>query len=200
MKRLVFVLALAGCGYDLNNPLDVCVVADTSSTHHVCGTKCVDNADVQNCGASCSPCDSANGVASCDGLNCSITCNGGFHNCGGHCAANNDPQTCGAACTPCPPVPSGKATCDGTKCGASCNAGYHVCSGECKADSSFSTCGTSCTSCPNIPHATVTCENPSGTGYGCYFACDGAGGYQACGNISCCLTTQSCNPSTGACT
>jgi hypothetical protein len=194
MKSLLCALLLfAGCGYDLNNPLEPCL--DPESGFHVCGNKCVDNTDPKSCGSSCTPCESANGMASCDGSKCGLTCNPGFHLCGGKCAADTDPNNCGPSCMICPSV-NGKPACDAATgmCGLACNSGFHLCSGVCKASNSVNSCGTRCSICPSVPNANTLCMDfNDGKGpvcaYQCLFTAPCNGGTQCCGS------TQTCNAS-----
>lgn len=95
-----------------------------SAGTHLCGTSCVMNNNVANCGASsCTACPvPANGAATCDGTACGITCNSGYTAAGGVCVA-----TCGNGA-----IDSGE-TCDdgrpamsGDGCSATCTleSGY----------------------------------------------------------------------------
>jgi hypothetical protein len=84
-------------GPDVVGPPDVlsCAVG-----FHVCSGECVDDTAPATCGTSCTPCPApANGVASCDGTSCAVTCDPGFVTCStGCCSCGNvqtDPNNCG---------------------------------------------------------------------------------------------------------
>jgi hypothetical protein len=177
------------------------------------GGLCVDGKSLSACGAACMPCPtSPNGVATCDGDRCALTCNAGYHACGSACAKNDDPLTCGTSCSPCTPPTGGKATCDGTKCGAQCPAGQtlcngacigsdkacegtcpagkHSCEGNCVSDNDVNSCGMACMPCavPNSD-AKATCTNAK-----CDFDCNR--GHKCNGTCSECCSPSDC-PSKG---
>lgn len=112
---------------------------------HSCNGVCVSNASVLSCGTSCSPCPTTpNGDATCDGVDCGISCHAGH-------------LLCGSACSACPPN-AVATTCDGAQCLAlSCQTGYHVCGGACASNADPATCGTSCTPCQAPVNGTATC-------------------------------------------
>lgn len=99
--------------------------------HYCSGSGCVSNTDVDHCGTSCTPCPSANGTATCDGVSCGIECDANYHECDGECVSNASVEHCGTSCTPCPAPTNGTATCNGISCGVSCNNGYKPCGAEC---------------------------------------------------------------------
>jgi hypothetical protein len=176
--------------------LDRCVPEATScdgkcpaGTNPCGGGLCVDAKSLSACGTACMPCPTPpNGVASCNGDTCDLTCNAGYHKCGTSCLSNNDPASCGSSCTPCEAPTGGKATCDGAKCGAQCPggtklcagaciptaqacngqcpSGKHDCNGNCVSDSDVSNCGTACIPCSPPDNADATCDGKT-----CAFKC-----------------------------
>lgn len=62
---------------------------------HDCEGVCLDDDSTQSCGASCTACAEppSNGYATCDGTNCGIDCDSGFHACGDICVTNGTPGT-----------------------------------------------------------------------------------------------------------
>lgn len=162
-----------------------CLSNPCPSGQHPCGGTCVSDLSVATCGAQCTPCPTpANGVATCDGESCGVTCSYGFHLCGGACVSNSSLATCGTRCTPCPEPEHGSATCLAGACGVACDVGHHACGAECVDDDSVDHCGASCTPCAVPAHGHATCS-----GGQCGVACDV--GYQPCGN-SCVPTGQAC--------
>ena len=89
-----------------------------SAGFHLCGSTCVDDTAPATCGASCTPCQTpSNGVASCDGVSCSYTCDPAFVTCASGCCSCGDVQTdpnncgyCGHSC--------GSETCVDGVCGS----------------------------------------------------------------------------------
>lgn len=73
---------------------------------HVCSGTCVDDTAPATCGGSCTPCPApANGVASCNGVSCSVSCDPGYLSCSTGCCSCGDVQTdpdncgyCGHSC------------------------------------------------------------------------------------------------------
>src|SRR6185437_14304637 len=112
---------------------------------HMCFGMCAPKTSVEMCGDSCAPCPTdPNGDATCDGVQCGLTCHAGTLN-------------CGFACAVCP-ANAATSVCKGDGCEAvTCVAGYHVCGGICDSDDDPATCGTSCTPCPAPAGATATC-------------------------------------------
>ncbi len=142
-----------------------------SPGYHFCGTDCVNNCGVNNCGSSCSPCPSTpNGSASCDCNKCVYSCSAGFQACSDGCFTTTDPTHCGSSCVKCPaPSSNGQATCVSGSCGISCNANYHSCAGssECYSVSDVDHCGASCKKCAPGNHQSATCN-----GTDCVYACE----------------------------
>ena len=63
-----------------------------SAGYHACGNSCADNASVNSCGGSCTPCTAPpNGAATCAAGQCGFACNAGFSACNGQCLDANDP-------------------------------------------------------------------------------------------------------------
>jgi alpha-tubulin suppressor-like RCC1 family protein len=151
-----------------------------------CADRCVrlDSPATGCAAASCSPCESANGVATCTGEGrCAIaSCAGGFKACGGGCVPVTDPATgCGAgACDPCL-LAHAAATCDGAgRCAiASCEGQFRDCDdlpeNGCESDlgsdkNNCAACGRKC----SFSRATSVCVG----GHCSITACDP--GYRDC--------------------
>ena len=159
-----------GCALDTqcgaNETCDITTHACVCKTgYHQCSGVCLSNTSVASCGPSCSPCATdPNGVTSCSGTACGLTCNAGYKMCGGVCAL-------------CPTANVSASACSGTQCVATtCATGFHLCAGQCSANTSVMSCGTSCTPCPTPANGTATC---SGTACGItcntnYRLCNGA--------------------------
>jgi hypothetical protein len=174
-----------GCAFDTqcstNETCDVTTHACVckASTHR-CSGVCLDNSSVASCGASCTPCATdPNGVATCNGTACGLTCNSGSKLCSGVCAA-------------CPTANVTASACSGNQCVATtCATGFHVCSGACSSNTSVNSCGTtSCTPCATSANGTTTCD-----GTACGITC--ATNYKLCG--AACAACPTTNVSASAC-
>lgn len=123
-----------------------CVATACPGGAHECNGQCASNTSVDSCGSSCAPCPepAANGSATCDGTQCSITCTNGLTN-------------CGTACTTCPSVGVATTGCAGNTCVATaCAAGYRVCNGACAACPE----GAATTSCTAGRCVATACQAP----------------------------------------
>lgn len=115
---------------------------------HLCDGACVSNDSVDSCGASCTPCPTdPNGVAGCDGTQCTLTCNGELVQdpasgaCVG-CTSNADcagpaASVCGGtgACEPCAAAADcahivGRPICDAGLCAQCSSADDSACNGN----------------------------------------------------------------------
>ncbi len=117
---------------------------------HRCGETCASNNSLTTCGSGCEPCPTiADGVATCDGTRCGISCPAdrrpcldrcisasqpcdsscppGRNPCNGICVEPTSVTACGTACTACPMSPNGKTSCDGLTCALACNDGHYLC-------------------------------------------------------------------------
>jgi hypothetical protein len=129
--------------------------------------------DILNCGACTIKCSTINGVPTCSGGQCSMTCNSGFGDCDKRpetgCETNlsnttSDCGACSAACTndhgmtAC--VPAGS----GGKCSPTCGTGFGDCDGnpsngcETAESNDLSNCG-ACGKACNLANATAACTN-----------------------------------------
>jgi hypothetical protein len=69
-----------------------------------------------------------NGRATCDGTQCGVECNAGYHPCNGRCLADDNVNSCGKTCGACAAAPSNAVrTCRAGSCGFACNAGFNLC-------------------------------------------------------------------------
>ncbi len=103
-----------------------CIDAENGCASHCpagqtqCGLSCFDSHDPSHCGPGCQVCQTlGDGLPSCDGTNCGMSCNAGATNCGGTCVR----------CSAGPEVVS--TECIGPMCRARCGAGYHSCEAGC---------------------------------------------------------------------
>jgi len=141
--------------------------------------------NVNYCGSCSNVCNSTNGIASCSGGTCGITCNAGYGNCDNNaangCESNfaTNAAHCGNCSTAC--VYSHAAgVCNAGSCQmGSCEANYGNC------DSSSSTgCEAPLDTVSNCNACGVTCSNSHGTtactGGVCAPSCDA--GYASCDN------------------
>jgi hypothetical protein len=146
--------------------------------------------------ASCPAPTSGNGTAVCQGGNCSITCNNGYHRCGNACVANDSPANCGSSCSACTsPASNGTATCSGNPlaCGVKCDLGFHACGSSCVVDGSTSmnSCGNTCAACKAPTNGSATCNGRScvqscNNGYHlCNGTCLPNNSVEGCGTASC---------------
>jgi hypothetical protein len=118
---------------------------------HRCGDKCSSNTSLTSCGTACDEACPAiqDGVATCDGTRCGIscpadrrpclnsclppgvpcdnTCPEDKNLCGGLCVEPTSVSACGKACTMCPTDPNGNTSCDGTACALACKEGFYLC-------------------------------------------------------------------------
>jgi hypothetical protein len=118
---------------------------------HRCGDKCASNTSLTSCGSACDEaCPTIqDGVATCDGTRCGISCSSdrrpclnscilpgmpcddscptGKNLCNGICVDPTSVTACGPMCTACPMSPNGVTSCDGTKCALRCNDGHYQC-------------------------------------------------------------------------
>jgi len=118
-----------------------------------CGGACVSMDPAHGCSAtSCTPCASDNGVATCEGGACKLTCNTGYKLCGGRCVNVGDPTYgCGATtCSSAGCPTGGTVVCSGGACVlGSCPSGTKACSGKCVPTDTTNGCGdvARCTPC-----------------------------------------------------
>ena len=101
---------------DVVHPLDT--GTGCQAGFHLCAGVCVDDTAPATCGTSCTPCPApANGLASCDGTSCSVSCDPGYVACSTGCCGcgdvQSDPNNCGACGHSC-----GGQTCVGGVCGS----------------------------------------------------------------------------------
>jgi hypothetical protein len=106
---------------DSGAPFDSGVFIDAGGCQtgfHMCSGRCVDDTAPATCGGSCTPCAApSNGVASCNGVSCQVTCDPGYSACATGCCGcgdvQNDPNNCGSCGHSC----GGEACVDGV-CGS----------------------------------------------------------------------------------
>jgi hypothetical protein len=202
--------------------LDKCVASDAicggcPPGQNPCNGLCVDAKNVASCGSACAPCPtSPNGVTSCDGDKCNLTCGAGFHRCGDACVSDADVRTCGSSCSPCAAPTGGEATCEagacGTRCptgtrlclgrcigmnepceGTMCPAGRHACNNNCVPDDDVNACGPGCQACSPQANADVRCNGTT-----CVYTC--RSGFHDCNGV--CKDSRSvlsCGTSCGPC-
>jgi hypothetical protein len=127
--------------------------------------------DVNNCGACGNACgNAANGITSCAGGKCAVTCNAGFFDCDGDfkngCEVDGtkDPSNCGACGTVCGAVANGTPACLAGKCGVGkCDAGYFDCDGtvangcEVNGSKDLNNCGACGKVCPAVANGAAAC-------------------------------------------
>jgi len=134
-----------------------------------CGGTCKDSTSRDACGPLCVRCPtptSGSGVATCNGISCDISCNGGTK-CGNACVnTTNDTKNCGGCNQACE---TGQYCANGQ---CSCGVDAHLCDGRCRSNSDLSSCGGRCDPCPGSSNGfgTPTCTNTTGT-YLCGLSC-----------------------------
>jgi hypothetical protein len=138
MILLVSAAGLAGCVFPSDDGSQTgeesAALNGCGHNRHRCGGVCVSNTSLMSCGNSCVACPvPANGVATCNGTSCAVSCATGFHLCGTVCVSDtiNTVTSCGRSCTACTAPANAVATCNAGTCGFFCNAGFHLSGGSC---------------------------------------------------------------------
>ncbi len=123
--------------------------------YKLCAGNCVPADPLHGCrAATCAPCESANGVASCAGDgSCALACGLGTKLCGGRCVRIDDPTYgCGDGCTRagCQDPGAGTLVCSGPSCViGTCPAATKKCGSACVPLDATNGCadGARCTAC-----------------------------------------------------
>jgi hypothetical protein len=161
------------CGITCNPGFEDC---DGNPTN---GCEVDTNSDPLHCGACIIACNATNGVPSCTGGLCGITCVPGFDDCdasllnGCEASIATDPAHCGACVNVCSAA-NGTSSCEGGQCGiAACDPGFDDCDGS------------AATGCE------VDLSGDADNCSACGFACDGTNGFASCTGGTCQIA---CNP------
>src|SRR4029079_7744546 len=89
-------------GVDARPAVDGGGQTSCNSNEDLCDGTCLPRTSTGNCHGGCTVCPTPdNGLPTCDGLTCSVSCSVGFHQCGAQCLADDSTASCGARCAPC---------------------------------------------------------------------------------------------------
>lgn len=139
-------------------------------------------------GPACPGADYPNATESCDGGECRLTCESGYHDCDGQQSTGCEvdvriePLHCGGCGQACPAMPHAVASCEHGVCRYECLEPYADCDGDeangCESDlqAGAKTCGDCERSCPTVPGAVAACRQGQ-----CGFDCDP--GFEDCDGL-----------------